>query len=327
MTIRYQASFTAALLAGVSMASIDFDLEKAIMKNLKWIRPPVWEHMPEDIDEFFNQNPKSAPEFSTKPGEEGHEEAAEHHDGEIEGNRWPPKETRRGDSRWEAGEYYDEREDKRYIYPKRADDHHYSDRRYEREYPEDKNHGEGNYPYRTEAHSRYHDDDRYDDHRYSDYDHDDIRYDDRDFGDHRHESRGVKANDENDEAYNYYKQREPYPMVPGYGQRRPMSGYGQRRQMPVHRETEEEREAREHFEFGARYGIQAPHYAPESHRRDPWDEHYDPYSPYYDHHSEIRPHWTDDDEGYTMDFARQHRDVFTTKRKSKKDTKKDKSKK
>jgi hypothetical protein len=44
---------------------------------------------------------------------------------------------------------------------------------------------------------------------------------------------------------------------------------------------------REHFEFGHRYGTPSfgrpSHiydYAPESHRRDPYDMHYDPYEPF-----------------------------------------------
>ena len=58
----------------MSKAEADFDLEKAVMKNLKWIRPPTWEHMPEDIDAFFAEDPKSTPEFATKS-----EKSEQHH--------------------------------------------------------------------------------------------------------------------------------------------------------------------------------------------------------------------------------------------------------
>ena len=85
-------------------------------------------------------------------------------------------------------------------------------------------------------------------------------------------------------------------------------------------ETPYEREMREHFEFGRRYGTPSfgrpSHiydYAPESHRMDPYDMHYDPYEPFERFRSEQRPHWTDDDEGFTMDFARQPRDIFRPK--------------
>ena len=80
--------------------------------------------------------------------------------------------------------------------------------------------------------------------------------------------------------------------------------------MPMQRETPEEQERREHFAFGDRYGIPAPYAAPESHRRDPWDYHFDPWSIYEDRRAEVRPHWTDDDEGYSMDFKGEGRSVY-----------------
>ena len=49
-----------------------------------------------------------------------------------------------------------------------------------------------------------------------------------------------------------------------------------------------------------------------SHKRDPWDMHYDPYLVYEEMHKESRPHWTDDDEGFTMDFMMQPRKVYRT---------------
>lgn len=55
-------------------------------------------------------------------------------------------------------------------------------------------------------------------------------------------------------------------------------------------------------------------YAPESHRRDPFDIHYDPYEPFERLRSEKRPHWTDDDEGFTMDFALQPRSIYRPER-------------
>ena len=51
-------TFTAALIASVASAEQDFDLEAAVMKNLKWIRPPTWEQMPEDMDAWFNKSPE-----------------------------------------------------------------------------------------------------------------------------------------------------------------------------------------------------------------------------------------------------------------------------
>jgi hypothetical protein len=82
--------------------------------------------------------------------------------------------------------------------------------------------------------------------------------------------------------------------------------------LPLYRESPEEKEAREHFEFGQRWGAgaPAPFYAPESHRRDPFDAHFDPYLPMEEMRSETRPHWTDDDEGFSLDFAMQPRDIY-----------------
>ena len=45
--------FAAAALAGVCYAQEEFNLEKAVMKNLKWIRPPNWDNMPQDMESFF----------------------------------------------------------------------------------------------------------------------------------------------------------------------------------------------------------------------------------------------------------------------------------
>lgn len=91
---------------------------------------------------------------------------------------------------------------------------------------------------------------------------------------------------------------------------------------PVYRETEEEKERREHFEFGAKWGVQTPKsWAPRSHRRDPYDVHYDPYEYYEEARSEQRPHWTDDDEKFELDFNRKApREIYRSKKKSKKST-------
>lgn len=62
-------TFAAGLLATVGCAEEMFDLERAVQKNLKWIRPPKWGNMPDDIDDFFNQSPKNAPEFNFKVSE------------------------------------------------------------------------------------------------------------------------------------------------------------------------------------------------------------------------------------------------------------------
>ena len=83
---------------------------------------------------------------------------------------------------------------------------------------------------------------------------------------------------------------------------------------PLYRETDEEKEAREHFEFGQRWGATSPYYAPKSHRQDPFDAHYDPYIPLEHMRSEKRPHWTDDDEGFSLDFGRQPRDVYVPRK-------------
>ena len=47
-----------ALLASAVTAEADFDLEKAVMKNLKWIRPPTPGTDYKDMMDFFNTNPK-----------------------------------------------------------------------------------------------------------------------------------------------------------------------------------------------------------------------------------------------------------------------------
>lgn len=87
----------------------------------------------------------------------------------------------------------------------------------------------------------------------------------------------------------------------------------------MYRETEEEKEKREHFEFGQKWGISAPHFAPQSHRTDPYDMHYDPYAYYEQMRSEKRPHYTDDDERYELDFNRRTpREIYKPKKKSKK---------
>lgn len=46
------------MLAGATKAQADFDLEKAVMKNLKWIRPPTPGTDFNDMTDFFNTNPK-----------------------------------------------------------------------------------------------------------------------------------------------------------------------------------------------------------------------------------------------------------------------------
>ena len=102
--MKLSIGFAVAALSGVSSAHSDYDLEHAVMKNLKWIRPPTWEHMPDDMDSFFKEDPKETPEFALKT--EKHEvdepenlvhESHEYHD--------------------YSGEYYDPIEDKRYIFP------------------------------------------------------------------------------------------------------------------------------------------------------------------------------------------------------------------
>ena len=89
------------------------------MKNLKWIRPPTWDAMPEDMESFFKQDPKHTPEFATKADmyEKHEREPVEDH---------------------EDGQYYDAETDHRYIYPERFDHYDRSERDpYEREYRRD----------------------------------------------------------------------------------------------------------------------------------------------------------------------------------------------
>ena len=50
----FYVGFAVALVSGISSAESDYDLEQAVMKNLKWIRPPTWDHMPDDMDSFFS---------------------------------------------------------------------------------------------------------------------------------------------------------------------------------------------------------------------------------------------------------------------------------
>ena len=115
----------------------------------------------------------------------------------------------------------------------------------------------------------------------------------------------------------YSKYSPPRPYYPAYEPRDarhptyPRSQYDSRAPRPLYRETAEEKEAREHFEFGARYGKIDPAFyspAPQSHRYDPYDMHYDPYEMF--HKPEARPHWTDDDEKYSVDFAHMRRDPY-----------------
>lgn len=84
--------------------------------------------------------------------------------------------------------------------------------------------------------------------------------------------------------------------------------------MPKYRETEEEKEMREHYEFGDRWGIPTPYYTPAYHSRDPWPYRYDPWS-IYERRSESMPHWTDDDDEYGMDFLGQPRTVWRPNKK------------
>ena len=59
--------FSVALVAATACAQQDFDLERAVQKNLKWIRPPTWDAMPEDMDSFFKQSPSEAREHRRSP--------------------------------------------------------------------------------------------------------------------------------------------------------------------------------------------------------------------------------------------------------------------
>ena len=81
--------FAVAALSGVSCAESDFNLEKAVMKNLKWIRPPTWEKMPEDMDSFFAEDPHETPEFSLKTEKYGSHEREPSHDEHSQDHYYP----------------------------------------------------------------------------------------------------------------------------------------------------------------------------------------------------------------------------------------------
>ena len=78
--------FAVAALCGVCSAEADFNLEKAVIKNLKWIRPPSWEHMPEDMDSFFAEDPKDTKEFALKTEKHEQEPDALHYSEEVHGD-------------------------------------------------------------------------------------------------------------------------------------------------------------------------------------------------------------------------------------------------
>ena len=109
----------------------------------------------------------------------------------------------------------------------------------------------------------------------------------------------IMSNDENDEDYEC--ERRLHNLYTHLRQGR--------RFRPSRYESPQERDIREHYEhcLQKRRTIEPPShyydYAPYSHRIDPYDMHYDPWLPFERLRSESRPHWTDDDEGYTMDFA------------------------
>ena len=102
--------FVAAAMSGVSSAKSDYDLESAVMKNLKWIRPPTWEHMPEDMDTFFAEDPHKTKEFALKTEKHEIEHEPETHHSESSDYH-----------HYGGEEYYDPIEDKRYIYPSHED--------------------------------------------------------------------------------------------------------------------------------------------------------------------------------------------------------------
>ena len=73
-----------AAMAGLTRAEADYDLQSAVQMNLKWIRPPKWDEMPEDMETFFKQDPKDVKNFSTTSDEFKHipvEHEAHHNEG------------------------------------------------------------------------------------------------------------------------------------------------------------------------------------------------------------------------------------------------------
>mmetsp|Transcript_10194 Transcript_10194/g.13826 ORF Transcript_10194/g.13826 Transcript_10194/m.13826 type:complete len:106 (+) Transcript_10194:2-319(+) len=54
-------SFAVAVLASAALAESDFNLERAVQKNLKWIRPPKFDESFHDIDSFFSERPGAEP--------------------------------------------------------------------------------------------------------------------------------------------------------------------------------------------------------------------------------------------------------------------------
>lgn len=98
----------------------------------------------------------------------------------------------------------------------------------------------------------------------------------------------------------------------------PKRGEKSRAPRPLYPETEEEREAREHYEFGARYGTRSHDYdyLPESARREPHGVHYDTDLP---KEAKKRPVSTDDDdkrddEKFSMDLNFQTKDIYQQKK-------------
>ena len=81
----------------------------------------------------------------------------------------------------------------------------------------------------------------------------------------------------------------------------------------LYRETPEDKEAREHYEFGMMYGAQppAPFYGTEPYHRYDYDVHYDPYSMQQFGDREYHSRFTPDDEKYRMDMTMSDREIAT----------------
>lgn len=58
MEIASKRTFVAAIFAAIASAETDsYDLQGAVQKNLKWIRPPIFGNDFHDIESFFKEKP------------------------------------------------------------------------------------------------------------------------------------------------------------------------------------------------------------------------------------------------------------------------------
>ena len=205
----FYVGFAVALVSGISSAESDYNLEQAVMKNLKWIRPPTWDHMPDDMDSFFSQDPQKTPEFALKTeqpddyvSDDAHQ--SQHYDQQQQQQIQDQEQIHTENGEENHGEYYDEATDHRYVFPAEFD--FLNDRA--RHYPNfDKN------------------------------DHTSVT---------------------NDPRETYYRGRKYPAHLEEYDLDHPQHGMYDAAPRSLYRETPEDKEAREHYEFGMMYGASPP---------------------------------------------------------------------